>query len=72
MFELQTLLILNRFQCTAQLAQLMDGQEEKDTGKEDRAGSDEKEKDRREYVEARLRKIKEWERRLRGETTGKN
>lgn len=66
MFEFQTALILNRFQMEAALVRLSDREKEEQPSAEDRARAAQKEKDRQEYVEAGVRRVLDWERRVSG------
>lgn len=67
MFTYEAALILNRFQMMARLIELSDGQEQQDAREEDRAARDQKERDRRAYVERGVKNIERFERRARGD-----
>lgn len=66
MFTYEAALILNRFQCLARMAELELAEEQQEPGAKDRAARDQKEKDRRAYVESGLKRIQDWERRQSG------
>jgi len=66
MFELEAALILNRFQNAAAILRLSEGKKQEDEGPEDRARAAQKDKDRQEYVEQGVRRIRDWERRIDG------
>lgn len=66
MFDLQTALILNAFQCQARLLELADREKEKDTGADDRSRRDQKEKDHKDYVESGIERLRRWERKISG------
>lgn len=66
MFELEAALILNRFQNAAAIQRLSDREKEEQPSAEDRARAAQKENDRQEYVEAGVRRVLDWERRISG------
>jgi hypothetical protein len=66
MFNLETQILLNRFRCQVHLSELERAEKAEDAGAKDRAARDQKEKERREYVESGLKRIQDWERRVGG------
>lgn len=66
MFSLETQILLNRFRCQAHLSDLERAEEQQEPGAKDRPARDQKEKDRRAYVESGLKRIQDWERRQSG------
>lgn len=66
MFSLETQILLNRFRCQAHLSELERAEKQQEPGAKDRDARDQKEKDRRAYVESGLKRIQDWERRQSG------